>query len=162
MNLVHYSDPILTTKCELFDFLNPPFDPVEFSHEIMKYMYEHNGIGLAANQIGIPYRIFAMRGSPENFVCFNPRIIDLSEGMNVLDEACLSYPGLAIKVKRPHGIKVRFQTPNGEVLTKKFGGMTARIFQHEMDHLDGDKFFDKANRYHRDKAFKKWHNIRKD
>ena len=119
-------------------------------------MYESNGVGLAANQVGVPYRIFAMRGSPENFVCFNPKIVQPSEQEVVLEESCLSYPGLIVKVKRPQHVRVRFAMPNGEIRTDTFTGMTARIFQHEMDHLDGIKYFNLANKYHREQAFKKW------
>ena len=74
----------------------------------------------------------------------------------VLDEGCLTYPGLYVKIKRPQHVRVRFQTPNGETLTKQFTGMTARIFQHELDHLDGIVFYNKANRYHREQAMRKW------
>jgi len=119
-------------------------------------MYENNGIGLAANQVGVPYRVFAMRGSPENFVCFNPRVVQPSESLISLEEGCLTFPGLTVKIKRPQHIRVRFQTPNGDTLTKQFTGMTARIFQHEIDHLDGIVFYNRANRVHRDTALEKW------
>lgn len=156
MQLVKHNDPILTTPCQKFDFFHPPFDPVEFSKELVKFMYEHNGIGVAANQVGVPYRIFAMRGQPENFVCFNPRIIIPSEMKIELEEGCLTYPGLIVKITRSQHVKVRFNTPNGDVLTKQFTGMTARIFQHELDHLDGVVFYNRANRYHREQALRKW------
>jgi peptide deformylase len=156
MNLVDAKDPILKTKCEEFDFINPPFDPIEFSKDLIKFMYDNNGLGLAANQVGVSYRIFAMRGAPENFVCFNPKIVLPSSEQVILEEGCLTYPGLLVKIKRSQHIKVRFRTPNGETLTKTFTGMTARIFQHELDHLDGIEFFSRANKYHREQAFKKW------
>ena len=156
MKLVEATNPVLTTPCQQFNFLNPPFEPVEFARELVKDMYEYNGLGLAANQVGEPYRIFAMRGQPENFVCFNPRIVQPSEMEVVLEEGCLTYPGLLVKIKRPQHIRVRFQMPNGDTITKQFTGMTARVFQHEMDHLDGIVFFNRANRYHKELAFKKW------
>lgn len=156
MKLVPYNDPMLTQVCEPFDFMNPPFDPIEFSKEFIKFMYESKGIGLAANQIGVPYRIFAMRGDPENFVCFNPRIVQPSEEEIVLEEGCLTYPNVFVKIKRPRHVRVRFDTPNGDTLTKQFTGISARIFQHELDHLDGIIFYNKANRYHREQALKKW------
>ena len=156
MELVNSNNPILKTKCEEFNFNDPPFDPIEFSKEFVKFMYEKKGIGLAANQIGVPYRIFAMRGSPENFVCFNPKIVHYSEEKIVLEESCLSFPGLVVKVKRSKLIRVRFQTPNSEIKTEKFVGMTSRIFQHEMDHLDGTLFFNRANLFHKEQAMRKW------
>ena len=149
-------DKYLLEECQKFDFSNPPFDPVQFAQDLVKCMYENNGMGLAANQVGYNYRIFAMRAHPENFVCFNPRIIQPSERDILLEEGCLSYPGLLVKIKRPEFIKVRFQTPNGETLTKQFIGISARVFQHEYDHLEGIRFYDKANRFHREQAMRKW------
>jgi len=151
----------LHIRCQPFDFENPPFDPIVFSQELVKTMYEQNGLGLAANQVGVPYQIFAMRGAPENFVIFNPRIIDLSTEEILLEEGCLSYPGLIVKIKRPSLIKVRFQTPNGETRTEKFVGMTARVFLHENDHLLGIRHYDRASRYHRDQAFKRVRKVKK-
>lgn len=156
MQLVNHNDPILSTPCQNFNFLNPPFDPVEFAKEIIKFMYDNNGIGIAANQVGVPYRVFAMRGTPENFVCYNPKIVWKSEAQVELEETCLTYNGLLVKITRPQHIRVRFSTPNGDTMTKQFTGMTARIFQHELDHLDGLIFYNRANRYHRDQALKKW------
>lgn len=158
MNLVDPKDPILTTPCQVFDFKNPPFDPIEFSKTLVKFMYDKNGIGLAANQVGVPYRIFAMRGQPENFVCFNPKIVQPSEMKIELEEGCLTYPNLLVKITRPQHVRVRFTMPNGDTITKQFTGLTARIFQHELDHLDGIIFYNRANRYHRDTALKKWRN----
>lgn len=142
LELVKPNDPILRQSTKRFDFYNPPFDPVQFAQTLIKFMYEKNGIGLAANQIGVPYSIFSMRGSPENFVCYNPRIVDVSETLVELEEGCLTCPGVIVKIKRPQHIRVRFNTPNGDILTKKFTGMTARIFQHEIDHLNGKTFFE--------------------
>ena len=156
MELVKSNDPILTTPCQKFNFQTPPFNPIEFAQELVTFMYESNGIGLAANQVGVPYRVFAMRGSPEHFVCYNPKVVQPSEMMVSLEEGCLTFPGLAVKIKRPQHVRVRFQTPNGDTITKQFTGMTARIFQHEMDHLDGIVFYNRANRFHRDKALEKW------
>ena len=155
MKLVAPNDQILTKKCEEFDFTNPPFDPAEFAYEFVKFMYDQNGLGLSANQVGIPYRVFAMRGHPQNFVCFNPRIVYYSDKTKIMEESCLSFPGLAIKIKRPRHVRVRFQSPTGETVTQQFIGMTARVFQHELDHLNGVLFYSRANRYHREQAFKK-------
>lgn len=156
LKLVHPNDSILTRPCDVFDFSNPPMDPVELAQNMVKFMYDNNGIGLAANQVGVPYRVFAMRGVPENFVCFNPKVVQPSEMEVTLEEGCLTYPGLVVKIKRPQHIRVRFTMANGEVVTRQFTGMTARIFQHELDHLDGIIFYNKAARYHRDQALKKW------
>jgi len=122
-------------------------------------MYERNGLGLSSNQIGVPYRLFAMRGSPQNFVCINPRLIHTSTERVLLDEGCLSFPGMIVKIKRPSEIRVRFQLPNGDTQTHKFTGITARVVQHEIDHLDGILYFNRASRYHREQALRRWRNI---
>ena len=149
-------DRYINIPCEDFDFKDPPFDPIEYAQKLVKCMYDNSGLGLAANQVGTPYRIFAMRGSPENFVCFNPKIVQYSEQTVTLEEGCLTYPGLLVKIKRPEFVRVRFQTPNGDTMTKQFVGMSARVFQHETDHLNGIVFYNKAGKFHRDQAMRKW------
>jgi peptide deformylase len=155
MQLIPYKDALLHSELEPFDFSNPPIDPEEFATQLVEFMRNNNGIGLSANQVGLNYRVFAMEGEPA-FVCFNPRVVLPGSEQVVLEEGCLSYPGLLIKVKRPRDIKVRFQGPDGETYTQTFTGMSARIFQHELDHLDGITMLDRANRFHRDQALKKW------
>ena len=144
--------------CDPFNFQDPPIGcpPVEFSQHLVKLMYAGGGVCLTAPQIGINLRVFAMRGSPENFVCFNPRVIMPSAEEIRLEETSLSYPGLIVKVKRPQHVKVRFATPNGQIRTETFTGLTARTFQHCMDFLDGERFYMKANPIHREQAMRKW------
>lgn len=158
LQLVKYPSPLLTTPTQQFDFVNPAYDPYELSTELLKVMNEYKGIGLSANQVGIPYRVFAMRGLEHNFVCFNPKLIHRSEGENLLEEGCLSFPGVNVKIKRANSIRLRFQTPSGGFDTKTFEGLTARVVQHELDHLNGILFFNRANKYHRDKAMKGFYN----
>jgi len=155
LELVHPNSFILRQKCENFDFKNLKFDPINFAQEMIKFMYEHNGIGLAANQIGFNVNVFCMRGSPENFVCYNPRIVDHGEEVVTLEEGCLTYPYLIIPLKRYKSIKVRFNTPNGDILTKKFSDMTARVVQHEMMHLNGQLFWEGISRTQFERARKK-------
>lgn len=154
-NLIIGPDPILTTPCEPFDFQNPQVDPFELAQDMVRMIHEYNALGLSANQIGLPYRVIALRGSPENFVCFNPKIVMPSTEEITLQEACLSFPGVNVKVKRPRHVRVRFTAPNGEVMTRQFTGMTARAFFHEMDHIDGVIFYNRANRFHREQALKR-------
>jgi peptide deformylase len=156
MNVLKHNDPLLRNKSEPFDFKNPPFEPIEFAQQLVKFMYDNNAICLSAPQVGIPYRIFAMRGAPENFVCFNPRVVMPSEDQVRLEEISLTFPGLEVKIKRPQHCKVRFATPNGETRTETYTGMTARAFQHCMDFLDGEVFYHKANPIHRQQALRKW------
>lgn len=143
--LVDKRDPIIRQVLEKFNFTNPPEDPVALAYKLCDTMIINNGIGLAANQIGLNYRVFAMRTEPLT-VCFNPLIVDRSTKQTILEEGCLTFPGFFVKVPRADIIKVRYTEPNGQTVTKKFAGMTARIFQHEMDHLDGKLFTDYVGR----------------
>ena len=154
LELVKENDPILIKVCEEFDFANPAFDPIEFAKDLVKTMRDQNGLGLAAPQVNISYRVFAMRSDP-NKVFFNPKIVWKSEETILLEEGCLSYPGLFVKIKRPRHCKVRYTQPNGEVMTETFANLSARIILHEYDHIEGIPFFYRANRYHREQAFKK-------
>lgn len=160
MGIITHPNPTLKDILPEFNFSTSPVDPNSIATDLLTKMYEHNGIGLAANQIGLPYRVFVMRGHPESFACFNPRIVNHSNEMVEMDEACLSLPGVTAKVKRPEGIRVRFQTPSSETVTMDFNGMTARVFQHELDHLNGLLFIDRLNRIKRDKAMKGYYNVR--
>lgn len=145
--------PILREEMPAFDFRNPIMDPLQLYTDLAETMRENNGMGLSANQIGVRTRAFVMRGE-EILGVFNPRVVDESSETVILEEGCLSYPNLFVKVKRPKSIKVRFTTPDGQTTTKTFTGMTARVFLHELDHLDGIAHTSRANRYHLDQAKK--------
>ena len=136
LKLVDYNDPILRQPVPRFNFSNPPVDPIEFAHALVNYMKKFNGIGLSANQLGLPYRVFAMAGEP-NYVCYNPVLVGHGEEIAKQDEGCLSYPNLYVKIPRWKSIKVRFTMPNGETTTKVFAGLTARVWLHEYDHMEG-------------------------
>lgn len=152
-DIVDADHPALKQVTPSFDFLNPPIDPIQFAKDLFETMMHNNGLGLAANQCGFPYRVFAVRSNP-GLVVFNPRIIDQTTEELYLDEGCLTYPNLVLKVKRPSMIKVRYYEPNGNVVTQKFIGMTARIFLHEMDHLNGINFTQRANKIHLDRGLR--------
>jgi len=140
-NLVEPSHSLLRTKLEKFDFNNPPVDPVELGTDMLAHMRYYGGIGLSANQLGLPYRVFVMEGEP-GFVCFNP-VITASAGEDILlDEGCLTFPGFYLKKRRPEMIRVRFMDPYGNPCVKKFNGMSARCFQHELEHLEGGNFME--------------------
>ena len=145
--------PILKEEMPAFDFDNPIVDPVLLYNDLAETMRENNGMGLSANQIGVRTRAFVMRAE-EIIGVFNPRVVDISSETVTLEEGCLSYPNFFVKIKRPKSIKVRFTTPDGETSTKTFTGMTARVFLHELDHLDGIAHTSRANRYHLEQAKK--------
>jgi peptide deformylase len=152
--LVKDTDPILSQVMPRFDFDNPVVDPIQLAYDLVESMRHHKGIGLSANQIGLPYRVFAMEAVPA-LVCFNPKLIDVSSEEIILEEGCLSFPGLGIKIKRPRHIKVRYAEPSGEIMTRKFTGMAARCFLHELDHMDGTKYIDRASFVQKEIALKR-------
>lgn len=155
LQIVKMDIETLTKKSEEWNFESPPMNASELAHDLVETMYANDGLGIAAIQVGIPLRVFAMRGHPENFVFFNPRIVMPGTEQVKLDEGCLSFPGLIVEIKRPRDIKIRAAGPSGEVFTKTLTGMSARVFQHEMDHLDGLLFYNKTNKYKRTMALKK-------
>jgi peptide deformylase len=139
---------------EKFDFSNPQTDPIQLAYDLVESMRAHKGLGLSANQIGLPYRAFAMEAVPA-IVCFNPVVVDTSSEEIALEEGCLSFPGLGIKIKRARHIKVRYTEPNGNVVTSKFTGMAARCFLHELDHMNGTKYIDRASFIQKEIALKR-------
>lgn len=152
-------DTFLHSKCAPFHFDNPPVDPIHFSNSMVQTLFDMRGIGLAANQVGYDFRVFAIKGFDS--CLFNPKIVHSSETMETAEEGCLSYPGIGLKIKRPDWIRVRFTNCTGQTETKTVGGLTARAIQHEIDHLDGITFFNRAHPFHKDQALRKWKKIRK-
>lgn len=152
-DLVPPDHPLLRTKLEKFDFSNPPINPHELANNLIETMVHYQGIGLSANQCGLPYRVFVLWSNPTK-VLFNPVVADVSSDLIMLEEGCLTYPNLFIKIKRPKLIRVRYMDSFGESHTDKFIGMSARCVLHEMDHLNGMNFTLKANKFHYDQAMR--------
>lgn len=146
--------PILKQKTDPFSFSNPPTDPIQLAKDLYETLMNTKYIGLSAPQVGMPFRVFALRTTP-GIVCFNPRIVDTSSEELLLDEMCMTFAHLAVPVKRPKKIKVRYFEPNGNVKTETFDGMTARYFLHELDHLDGILYTERANKMHVERAMRK-------
>ncbi len=162
LNLIKSNHPILKKPCEEFDFNNSRepvlgeiINPEEFAKDLIAVMYAKGGVGLSANQVGYPFKVFAMRGMPEDFVFFNPKVVSTSGEETVSGEACLSYPGIVLNIKRPQEVRIRFQGPDGQTYTKQFAGMTARIVLHELDHLDGVPFINKVSKMKAEMAINK-------
>lgn len=154
MSLVHYTDKILRQKTSRFDFTNPPTDPIQLARTLAEEMIKHKALGIAAPQLGLPYRVFCIASNP--IICmFNPVIADQSSEEVLLEEGCISFPNLIVKKKRPKIIKVRYAQPNSEYMTQKFVGVTARTILHELDHLNGILFFDDCTKLQLEMAMKK-------
>lgn len=135
--LYNDSNPMLRQRMADFDFNNPPMNVVDFARQLDYTMSHYGGVGLAAPQCGFPYRIFVMAGG---LVCINPTILVASEETVREKEGCLSFPALMLPITRPKTINVVYYTVSGERKEQTFTGHTARIFQHEYDHLEGRVF----------------------
>lgn len=145
--IVKYGDPRLRKTCAnvkdfsiLTDIVNNMYDS----------MYEHDGVGLAANQVGLDLNLFIIDIShteeadePAEFV--NGKIVD-SRGESSFTEGCLSIPGVEFEINRPEFITLEYQKLDGSKHTKEFGGYYARAIQHEMDHLNGKLIVDHVSK----------------
>jgi len=136
--LIKETDPILSTPSTAWDW-DKDGEAAELSHAMLKIMFENNGIGLAAPQIGISKRILVMGNPTLSFVCVNPEIIS-ADGLSTAQEGCLSFPGLWLNVNRQESITVQYQDVIGRSHQREFKGLQARVFQHELDHLNGISF----------------------
>ncbi|MGD9128819.1 MAG: peptide deformylase [Planctomycetia bacterium] len=138
--LRHHSKPLRRVDAQLRDW----------AQQMLDLMYAYNGVGLAGNQVDLPYRIFAMNpeaasGSREHeMILLNPVIVKRS-GMAEGEEGCLSFPEIYAPVKRPNKIIVEAYTLDGEELSMELDGFFARVIQHELDHLDGVTFIDRLS-----------------
>lgn len=147
MKLVEETSSILRKATDPWDFNNPPTDPVALVREMYDVMLASNGVGLAAPQVGLPYRVFVM-GDTTGYreACFNPEIVSESEIALTDEEGCLSFPYLQLSIKRPLFIDVRFQNEQGETVIKRLDKLWARCYLHELDHLNGVVFVDRVSR----------------
>lgn len=135
LKLLKESDPVLRTPSDLWDF-NVDGDPAPLVKAMAKVMFENNGIGLAAPQCGVMKRVLIM-GTPELLiVCINPEILGF-EGEDKGLEGCLSFPNLWLNVRRPNIVHARYQGVTGEVIQQTLDGIKSRVYQHELDHLNG-------------------------
>jgi peptide deformylase len=123
-------------------------------------MIHSRGMGLAANQIGITKRFFAI--GHESFdvfkkpaIIYNPVLVNADEEQELGQEGCLSFPGIWVQVSRPKIIMVRYQNNKGEFLLSRLEGLEARCFQHELDHLDGITFNKRVSKLDWDMAKQK-------
>lgn len=141
LQLVDENDPILRVPAQPFDFSNPPVDPKELRDALFEAMYASNGAGLAANQVGLPYRVFVMRTTQgKEFACFNPEVVEISSEKDRDTEGCLSFPDLWLKVSRATWVQASFTDEFGKLVNEKFEMFDARCYLHETDHLNGQLF----------------------
>ncbi len=146
MEVVHYGDPILRKTCaQVTDFESL----IEIVDDMFDTMYEAEGIGLAANQVGLDMNLFIIDVShteetDDTHVFINGKIVE-SRGESNYEEGCLSIPGIRLEVIRPEFITFRYQDLNGDIHEEEFRGLLARAIQHEMDHLNGVFIVDRVS-----------------
>ena len=138
-----------------FSRLAPPMDARQLQDELIEGMYHYNGVGLSANQIGYKYKVFSMNHEGQSMAIFNPEIIEVSDELVYETEGCLSYPGLYVKILRPKSLSASWENASGENFTGYFSDLSARIFLHEMDHMNGRVFYERAKIMHLQSARKK-------
>lgn len=147
--IVTYNDPVLRKKGEAVQEFND--ETREFIENMFETMYNSEGVGLAAPQVGVSLRVFVLdadnmldddeeKPGPMAFV--NPEIIE-KKGLKVpMDEGCLSIPDVTDKIIRPETVVVKYKDENFEDQEIEASGWLARVIQHEYDHLDGILFID--------------------
>jgi peptide deformylase len=139
-----------------FVFGDATLSPKDFSlliTRMRKIMHGAQGIGLSANQIGLPYRLFVAEppvktGKPKFYVVLNPVVTPLTEEHVVLDEGCLSVPGVYGSTPRYQAVALTGFDRHGKPFKTTGRGLLAQVFQHETDHLNGKLFIDTATALH--------------
>lgn len=153
MKLIYHPNDFLEREVKDVDFENPGFDPKELKAQMIDTMLSHNGIGLAANQIGLDAKVFVFGDSKENStICFNPTILQYTKDTTIDVEGCLSFPNMFVKIKRPKEILARWYDENFEEQTVKIEGYSAKVYLHEFDHLVGVTIKDRASKLKWDMA----------
>ena len=147
MHIVHYPHPTLRYKSKPVKRVDVELRKVV--RQMFDLMYEANGIGLAANQVDLPLRLFIVNlaANPdegEEIVFLNP-VVSFPKGSDEADEGCLSLPGVYGPVVRPARIRVNAYDLSGQEVSADLEGMQARVVQHELDHLDGVVFPDRMS-----------------
>ena len=147
--------PFVDENLEQFGFK----DRKDLSKVMYDNMAKYGGLGLSANQLGLPYRMFVMGGHPQVEdgkvrSVFNPMVNDVSPESINLKEGCLSFPFLFLSIKRPKWCSVRYTDENGEEVEETLHGMSARIFMHENEHMNGYVFTDLVSKLKLERAEK--------
>ena len=135
-------------------------DIEKFEDDYIKLMLDEKGMGLAANQVGITKRFFAMGHETfdtfkKHVIIWNPQIKNFSKEKVVDVEGCLSFKGIWLKVERPRTVEVEYETTKGTKQTARLDGMESKCFQHECDHLDGITFNQRVSKLRWQMANKK-------
>ncbi len=147
MQIITYPHPTLRHKAKPLKRVDAELRQVV--RQMFDLMYEAKGVGLAANQVDLPLRLFVvnLKASPdegEELVFINP-VVSNPKGSEEAEEGCLSLPGLYGQVRRPKQVKVNAYNLEGQEMSAELTGLFARVVQHELDHLDGVLFTDRLS-----------------
>ena len=141
LNIIKEGDPVLRKKCRPVEEITPRI--LQLLDDMHETLEKAQGVGLAAPQVGVLSRIVIVEIEDKKYEMINPEIIE-TKGKQEEIEACLSVPEKFGLVKRPQWVKVRATDRNGKVYEVSGNGLMARCFCHELDHLDGTLYIDKA------------------
>jgi peptide deformylase len=145
-----YGDPVLRRGAESVGALTPEIEVL--LDDMAETMYESVGVGLAAPQVGISLRLLVLdegRGVPRAYI--DPVIVEQGGGTVTEEEGCLSLPGIFADVERAQRVVVEARDRTGAPVRQQASGFLARVFQHEIDHLDGILFIDRLDKVTRDR-----------
>ena len=135
-------------------------DRKELSEAMFDTMKKYGGIGLSANQVGLPFNMFVLGDHPDveknlKMTCFNPMIISSSVEEETMKEGCLTFPFVFLSITRPRKVVVKYEDENGDLKEGSLDGMISRVFQQEHDHMLGKTFVDGVSKLKLDMAYKK-------
>jgi peptide deformylase len=149
-----YGDPVLRTRARPVEVFDETL--AEEVQRMGRLMDDAIGIGLAATQLGVMHRVLVYRVEPDAplGVLVNPEIEWKGDELEVMEEGCLSLPGVGVEVERPVHVRVRATDERGAPLTIEASGLEARVIQHEVDHLDGVLILDRTTRDQRKQAMR--------
>ena len=158
------NDPRVLSSIADFDIEifkdNEEIELKEFVDSMFETMKNYGGIGLSANQVGKPYRMFVMGDHPniekgKKWVCINPKITNVTKDLIRYKEGCLTFPFLFLDIERPQDISVEYLDENLEKKEEHMTGIVARCFQHEFDHMQGIVFTEHVSKLKLDMSLKK-------
>jgi peptide deformylase len=147
LRIVCYPDPVLKQKAAEVETIDDTVRAV--AARMIELMHEAKGVGLAAPQVGLSWRMFVLARDEESdrpdMVFINPKLTVTDRTVSVREEGCLSIPGINIDIRRPSGIEITATNLDGETFTLRDDDYLACVWQHENDHLDGVLIIDRMS-----------------
>lgn len=149
LRIVHYPDPVLRRKADPVGAITPEVRSV--AARMVELMHEADGVGLAAPQVGLSWRLFVanwtgQRGEGHDWVFIDPQLVEPGRQVGLHQEGCLSLPDIRAEITRPLSITIHATGLDGKRFTLTGSGLDARVWQHEFDHLEGTLILDRMTR----------------